>query len=307
MKKPSIDAIRRFKEQQKRKKLEETERKIQEKLSTLEHRAARGDRKAKTELKIIEKAKEERIRRPEVHEKHNHGDKRLKDPRKHDNNNSRSTNKRPMQAETDFDELMRLAANNNNQLRREEVKRPSSPLLRTPSIAKKCRDATSPPTRPSSKQPLPTQSSSRTTVRLLPSSQQLQIRQGSMKPLPPRPISESNARNYQIRADYYDEDDEDDYEDDYEQDGFVVDEDDAEVRDEVSKTIKSVFGYDKRRCDLREAELDRQYRQIGRVSTFEDLEREERRASRLAAVEDARAAREEEERKRLKRLRMKGH
>lgn len=92
--------------------------------------------------------------------------------------------------------------------------------------------------------------------------------------------------------------------DEYESDGFVVNEDNDDVQDELRKTLRTVFRYDKRRCDLREEELDRQYRAIGRVSTLEDLEREERRAARLAAAEDAEAFRQEEEHKRKKKLRL---
>jgi len=350
MKKPSIDAIRKFKEQQERKKAEEAEKKIQEKLSTLEHRAAQGDRKAKAELKIIEKAKEERTKQleQEIHFKksvQNPKDSHKLRDEKSNGTSQKEQRKKSTLAETDFDELMRLAASNNNQIRRDEPKKQSPPPQKIP---KKPRVQSNSLVRPRDLPPAPKpaivpppsalrqgQSATRVppktklneihqkTVRreppMLPSSSRLhkqqdlvrhQMMRPPVRPNPIRPISESYARSLQHNRndDYYDDDEDDEYEDDYEQDGFVVDEDDSEVqRDEVRRTIKSVFGYDKRRCDLREAELDRQYRQIGRVSTFEDLEREERRASKLAAMEDARALREEEERKRLKRLRKKGY
>lgn len=369
MKKPSIDAIRRFKEQQERKKLEETERKIHEKLSTLEHRAAQGDRRAKGELRSIEKAKEERAKKQELQE--TQADQRIQSSRytrdhvKGDKKLQSSQNgpvRRPKADVIDFDELMRLAANNNNELRREEKKPPSPPprpkaiprkpvdapkssnrpvikpdnIVRNPTQPKSLSNTKTkqsghpqirPPSKPSNqlqsssgqpsshrqpRPPLPTTSiHQRSPPRKTPCNPRFPT---NRPPLPRNLASRSLGPNFVVRNpqpnDYYD-DEEDDYydeedEDDYEQDGFVVDEDDSDAQQELSKTLKSVFGYDKRRCDRREAELDQLYRQTGRVSTFEDLEREERRASRLASLEDAKALREEEERKRLKKLRLHG-
>jgi hypothetical protein len=50
MKGPSLDAIMKFNQQQEQKKREEDDRKVQEKLSTIEHRALQGDKKAKVQL-----------------------------------------------------------------------------------------------------------------------------------------------------------------------------------------------------------------------------------------------------------------
>lgn len=279
---PSLEAIRKFKEQQERKKREELERKVQDKLSTLEHRASKGDRKAKQELKRIEKIKEERPKLPPP---------KPVPPRVE----PKQPPKTRKPAETDFDELIRIAKQNTNEIRKHEKAQTESKLKPKPKpdpIVKLRSDAVVEP---------------RLEQKLKSKPKPSQVHR-------PRPISGAYEQHRHSKlihapmrmtvADNYDDEYED--EDDYESDGFVVDDEYDDAREELSKTIKSVFRYDKRRCDLREEEIDRQYRAIGRVSTFEDLEREERRASRLGAVEDARALRDEEERKKMKRLRLNG-
>ena len=331
MKKPSLDAIRRFKEQQERKKLEETERKIQEKLSTLEHRAAQGDRKAKTELKVFERNKEQEKQDKQELDHTARNNRATKDGRKKETKppivSHNGPTKRVM---TDFDELMRLAKNNTNEIRREEPK-PVPTIKRIQRVQKKPEESISNPSQASTSKPVvrpqqlthqhknvqkqqakesysppPTLRVPPPTSRLPPTSARLPPARLPAARLPPvrlPPTRLPPPSHSRVQYSRYDEDDEDFEDDDYEQDDFVVDEDDDDTQNEVSKTIRSVFGYDRRRCDLREAELDRQYRQIGRVSTFEDLEREERRASRLAALEDAQELRVEEERKKMKRMR----
>lgn len=123
MKGPSIDAIRRFKEQQEQKKQEEDERKIKDKISTLAHRASQGDRKAKIELKKIEKIKEEGSREPQPQEKQIFA--RNSTPShstKSSHNNSAiaaaTSAKRAQKVETDFDELMKLAKSNSNEVKK---------------------------------------------------------------------------------------------------------------------------------------------------------------------------------------------
>lgn len=328
MKGPSLDAIRRFKEQQERKKQEDDEKKVKEKLSTLEHRAAQGDRKAKQELKRIEKVREERSKIPELQPERKYDGQTKYVSKPNDASTTRATNSKQRRVETDFDELMRLAKSNNNQIRREDEPKNCA---QSSKIVKK-----NPDDRDREKRSYPDVKITPKDVKIVLNSKlkhdekrkqfvdprNLSHRllhqattskratcvpsQMIRKPLPPPP--DRFARDYPVRRynHAYDDDyDEDDYEqDDYEQDDFVVDGDDEDVSDEVRRTIKSVFRYDKRRCDLREEELDRQYRSIGKVSTFEDLEREERRASRLAAAEDAKEFRDEEERKRLKKVRL---
>lgn len=375
-----MDAIRRFKEQQERKKQEENERKVQEKLSTLEHRANQGDRKAKIVLKQIERSKEEREKEPEVsqksHKQQNGGNKTARNTSA-SNNGFAPPKPKPKPIVTDFEELMRLAKQNNNEIRREKTPPPppapkAQPIARRKPI-ERVAGSVAPVTVPSrayprddnvdnlsrnkpkpplpapslslkekeefirrlaaargqananqSSRPLPSQRpiASSSDNHRLPMRPQTSFKDTRMRPqpYPPRgrpmyhqaPPSRYDIDRYrgpQSRYggyDDYDDEEEDDYEDEYEQDDFVVDDEDEDVQAELSKTIKSVFRYDKRRCDRREEELDRQYRAIGNVNTFEDLEREERRASRLAAAEDARAQREEEERKRLKKMRKEG-
>lgn len=326
MKGPSLDAIRKFKEQQERKKRQEDEKKIKEKLSTLEHRAAQGDRKAKIELKRIEKLKDEKTKEPEP---------QVVVSRTQSQPPSASGIKQPERSkakvqkkkvETDFDELMRLAKQNKN-----EIKRPQQPPEKPITV-----NSQQPPQSHRQNRPMPINShqikakptTNNNQKPKLSTPQQSGSAHGAVKSTARefvktprqeaairhrtvvcRPGHQADRRpNYgqSYRRNHYDDDDDDEYEDedDYESDGFVVDEDDEDIQDEVRRTIRSVFRYDKRRCDTREEELDRQYRAIGRVSTFEDLEREERRASRLAAAEDAEAQREEDERKRKKKIRL---
>lgn len=135
---------------------------------------------------------------------------------------------------------------------------------------------------------------------LIKTSQQI-VKSNIQKPRHSGHISDINRRRRY--DDYYDDEDEYDELDDFIDDG---DDDDAQL--ELSKTLKSVFGYDRQKYAKREALLDaqaeREYRAIGKVQTFEDLEREERRSAKLAAREDKIAEREEEER-RAKKLKMK--
>lgn len=310
MKGPSIDAIRRFKEQQEQKKREEDERRIKEKINTLEHRAAQGDRKAKQELRKIENIKEERKNNPEsqVKQSNNQSHNRLNGSELGQSRPSRSTapTKRPQNVETDFEELMRLAKQNTNEIKkpdppkqtREEVKQKSEAYRdKEPTTSKNDVGPSRVPQpvtnklRPQAKQPHSEATKQRNDSKPLPSlEQRIQAHKRKESAL-------SLSRNRHVPE--FDED-----EDNYESDGFVVDDEGDDARDELDRTLKSMFRYDKRKCDLREQELDRQYRAIGRVSTFEDLEREERRASRLAAAEDAAALKAEEDRKRKKKLRL---
>lgn len=308
MKGPSIDAIRRFKEQQEQKKREEDERKIKEKISTLEHRAAQGDRKAKQELKKIENIKEERNKNPESQVKQSNGQNhnRLNGTKPGQSGPFRSTaaTKRPQNVETDFEELMRLAKQNTNEIKkpdpprqtREEVKQKSEAHRDRGPTTSKCEVGPS-------RVPQPVTNEVRPQVKQ-PHLEVTKQRFDSRPSLEQR-IQAHKRRESALslsRGRHVPELDED--EDAYESDGFVVEDEGDDARDELDRTLKSMFRYDKRKCDLREQELDRQYRAIGRVSTFEDLEREERRASRLAAAEDAAALKAEEERKRKKKLRL---
>jgi len=293
MKGPSLDAIRKFKELQEKRKREEDEKKIRDKLSTLEHRASQGDRKAKQELKKIETLKEECNRAPKPQSVPKSAPSQI---------SSTVSKKKP---DTDFEELMRLAKQNANQIKRQPEPEPSRKSIVKSQVAPPKSKPRKPsptiaPSHPISSRPKATHRSNISRPPDPPRSSQMHRRPPVATVPMPGPSRYIINRN---RYRYEDEEDEED-EDDYESDDFVVDEEDNDVQDEVRKTIRSVFRYDKRRCDLREEELDRQYRAIGRVSTFEDLEREERRASRLAAAEDARALREEEERKKLKKLRL---
>jgi anti-sigma28 factor (negative regulator of flagellin synthesis) len=335
MKGPSLDAIRKFKQQQELKKREEDYRKVQDKLSTLEHRAAQGDRKAKVQLKKIEQIKETaqngNKQLDETKLAHS-GQRGLRQPNGNPSLSTRNSNgvqqtkSKPKSAETDFEELMRLAKSNTNEVKTQE--KPKD----------KDKDVRRIPKRPietaKTVQPPPT-TTSKKVIAPERSVQIAQVRPGSgprVEPMirpnlgpKPRPSTSTNApyrpeqhvRSTQhprfqprppIRHDRYDDeyDEYDEEEDEYESDGFVVDEVEDEAQEELRKTLKDVFRYDRRRADLKEQELDRQYRAIGRVSTFEDLEREERRASKLAAAEDAKELRAEEERKRLKKIRLKG-
>lgn len=339
MKGPSIEAIRKFKEDQQKKKQEEDERKIKEKLSTLEHRAAQGDRKAKIELKKIEKITESR-KNLELTNGRDAGRSAETRPASYKTQSSKGhCDKKPKKAEVDFDELMRMAKQNNNEIRKpEEPKQKSLPQIR-----KKVRIDPS----PQSHQQVGLQSKLQPQIRQQPQPQPQTrqrppelITQRAIKPSTHRATSQSHQSREPILApirkpervpgrplptdrfgvqsrlpirpnQIYNQSrsrygyDDDDYDDESDLSDFVVDEDEDDVQDEVSRTIRSVFKYDKRRCDRREEELDRLSRQIGRVENFEDLEREERRASRLAAAEDAKALREEEDRKRQKALRAK--
>lgn len=303
---PSLEAIRKFKEQQERKKREELDRKVEEKLATLKHRASQGDRKAKQELSKIEKIKEARNKVSEVQQHFQSSpathvvDERnqVKQSSKviHDNSKKRA------RVETDFDELMKLARQNNNEIRtKPDLPKPPARLEVSKSRPKVVKSRSDLPktsletVKPRLEVP---------TVKQRPGSSSKERPEASKHRLPysietPNRTIRSTVCRPVLR---YEDDDED--EEDYEDDDFVVNEEEDDVRDELTKTLKSVFRYDKRRCDLREEEIDRQYRAIGRVSTFEDLEREERRASRLAAAEDAKAFREEEERKKMKKLRL---
>lgn len=291
---PSLEAIKKFKEQQERKKRDELEKKVQEKLSTLEYRASKGDRKAKQDLKRIEKIKEERPKLPPPK------------PAEPARLEQKEASKTKRATQTDFEELMKLAKQNSNEIRRSEKPEPETKLKpkQKPIIKTKLEPVVEPRSEPKLKlKPnLIPNSGSNPSLNLkpkpmlkrkpIPSAHEAPQYQKYIKP-PVRPVR--MMRRYE---------DKDEYEDDYESDGFVVDDEYDDAREELSKTLKSVFRYDKRRCDLREEEIDRQYRAIGRVSTFEDLEREERRASRLAALEDAKALKEEDERKRMKKLRL---
>lgn len=337
MKGPSLEAIRRFKEQQELKKRQEDEKKIKQKLSTLEHRASQGDRKAKQELKKferIEKIEEERRKNPELFKKpvSNQSNRNAKQEA-----NSKPSTSRPKfkKDETDFDELMRLAKQNNNEINRAvpppTPKRSDRPTLRKfdpiPII-----DPISQPSTITTVQPKLKKGDSRPQSSRDLDSDRVSIRREL-------PIGATSSRVHESRLKLSDDvpksqkqkemamrlaaaryraqqqvrylEDCDDENDDYDEDDddddlrdFVVDDDEEDARAELNRTLKSVFRYDKRRCDLREAEIDRQYRALNRGGTFEDLEREERRASRLAAAEDARAEKEEEERKRLKKIRL---
>lgn len=316
MKGPSIDAIRRFKEQQEQKKQEQDERKIQDKISTLAHRASQGDRKAKIELRKIEKIKEEANREPQPQEKQifarNSTPSQSTKPSQNDSKKAATAPaKRIQKVETDFDELMKLAKNNSN-----EIKKPPPPPPPPPKpVLQKVKRKQEVKERPAV---VKVEVQKARVPQPMPSQMKLQAKPQA-KPVQPRetkpPADSRMSLDQRIQAhkrreaflqtargrhmfDRAEEDDE------YESDGFVVNEDDDDVQDELRKTLKTVFRYDRRRCDLREEELDRQYRAIGRVSTFEDLEREERRAAKLAAAEDAEAHRQEEERKRKKKLRL---
>lgn len=304
MKGPSLDAIRKFKEAQERKKKEQDEKKIQEKLSILQHRASQGDRKAKTELKKIEKIKEDRskVRDDQDYPSTRPGFAQSNQSIKHGHRQGDSYNKtitRPKQKEADFDELMNIAKKNNNEMRLPEQKKSFEKQSSDKQPIKRiCREQLPAP-RASVQQP----------VKPLPGPQAIRPAQNN-RPIQSRISPQSTVIHRQpapsfSRGRRFEDEGPDDEDDEYEDDGFIVDEDEDEAREELQRTLKSVFRYDRKRCDLREQELDREYRAIGKVTTFEDLEREERRASRLAAMEDAKALREEEERKRLKKMRLK--
>lgn len=326
MKGPSLDAIRKFKEQQERKKREEDERKIKEKLSTLEHRAAQGDRKAKQELKKIERIKEERNKAPEPTPDLKPRKTAIGIGKQTDTKVRATSKKPPVSQSTNFADLMRLAKQNNNEIKKPVEPTPMSSKQVPKSVSSKpkviVREKIIPADKveasqsrvPPKPKPAPVARSREPQVvlkqnpRAPPPKPQVSMRSKPVQPRPQYYIHPSALPNRSghdsYRHDDYDDEDEED-EDEYERDDFVVDEDDDDIQDEVSRTIRSVFRYDKRKCDRREEELDRQYRAIGNVSTFEDLEREERRAARLAAAEDAQAFREEEERKRKKKIRLK--
>lgn len=316
MKGPSLDAIRKFKQEQEEKKKLEYDRKEREKLTTLEHRAAQGDRKAKTQLKQIEKVQEDRGRSKDLQKNHTSrasssaADQRSADDRSTKQNGKTFSN-RPKQSGLDFDELMKLASSNTNEVKHEERRKPI-PKQRRPidriqsSVQHTSRERLASSTVQEGKELVASKSITKQPVKVVGPSK---APQPSVSHIERRPMMKYQAPGHArprvpARRDYYG-DDYDDEDDEYESDGFIVDEDDDEVKDELNKTLRTVFRYDKRRCDLREQELDRQYRAIGRVNTFEDLEREERRASRLAAAEDAEAQRDLEERKRLKRQRLR--
>lgn len=319
MKGPSIDAIKRFKEQQEQKKREENERKIQEKLNTLEHRSTQGDRKAKQELKKIRN----KIENPPPPPPSQSSSKLHKREASKDVTN-RPKSKSKSAATFNFEELMNVAKQNNNQIREKPQPKPPSPeTLRIPK--KKPSIQNLEPIR----QPKPNREPVRTTnnrasretqptnrnvhqSRNIPQSRNVAQSSRNILPRSAPPPRESYPpfRNFPSHEHLMHQrrpmpsTSREEEEEDYESDGFVVSDGEDDAQAELAETLRSVFRYDRRRCDLREEELDRQYRAIGNVSTFEDLEREERRAARLAAAEDARAQREEDERKRLKKLRL---
>lgn len=310
MKGPSLDAIRRFKEAQEKKKQEEDERKIQEKLSTLHHRAAQGDRKAKTKLKRIERINDERtkVRDIQISSSVRPGNAQSNQSAKHGHRSSNGNSKtitRPRQKEADFDELMRLAKQNNNEMRQPEQKKSSDkqPSDKKP-IKKICQEKRE--GLPTSR--APTANKAQQSVKPIIAPQAIR-HQSNHRPIesriPPSTVIHRQSALSLSRSRQYEQESDDEDQDEYEDDGFIVNEEEDEAKEELQRTLKSVFRYDRKRCDLREEELDRQYRAIGKVTTFEDLEREERRAARLAAIEDAKALREEEERKRLKKIRLK--
>lgn len=332
MKGPSSEAIKKFKLQLEQKKRDEYDRKVQGKLSTLKHRAAQGDKKAKQQLKIIEKEDQERSKPSEPQKSHVVSKERASldaqsSSKSIGGSNTKCPASRPKKLETDFEELMKLAVNNKNEVKHEVVREKRTvDRNKLPRLPPNVHVADRGPALPALPQPgtqakVIARKPSQPELRQISSSSHMQTTSGHLRRPQPsvsncvrRPVISEPATAYQarprlpVRRAYRDDDeyDAEEGDDDYESDGFVVHDEDDEVRDELDKTIRTMFRYDKRRCDLRERELDRQYRAIGRVSTFEDLEREERRASRLAAAEDARAFREEEERKRLKKMKLKG-
>lgn len=327
MKGPSLDAIRRFKSEQELKKKEDEEKKIKEKMAILEHRAAQGDRKAKIDLKKFKDAIEKPPPDPKTH---------VTSSLPLSKHSNKAPNKPPVAAQAckkqkppaDFEELMKIAKQNatagpkpiakpqqqpppppppqpapalpvrTGMVARKVIKKPEPGRIKTPAPISNRAPPRNPnvsqPTRPAITSQASRPSTNQQVSRSFPAHR-------AHRPIPANQVARgfhpSHAPRYR-RDDYYDDEDED--EDEYESDGFVVDEEDDDIQSELRNTIRSVFNYDKRRCDLREMELDREYRAIGPVSTFEDLEREERRASRMAAVEDAKELRLEEERKRAK-------
>lgn len=110
--------------------------------------------------------------------------------------------------------------------------------------------------------------------------------------------SDSRSRGYNPNDGYLD-DDEDDYDD---MDGFIDDaaEDAADVSDpDVSKCIREVFGYDKRKyrnISDDDSEVD--------VADFHTIQREEARSARIAAKEDAEELRRDLERQKMKKLKL---
>lgn len=377
MKGPSLDAIRRFKQEQELKKREEEEERLKAKLSTLKHRANQGDRKAKQELKKLEQIEEERNKRPP-----DYGQQQQKNVNKatsssgHQQSNDQKqkslANKKPVKkVEMDFDELMSIAKKNINEIKKPaESQKSEEKTQKINKIKKKVvvdaidwdevdrRNKSSEKVKSLKivdvKGPTNKQTLSKAKVPIDPKKalqderiQAAKRREAAMAAAAARRAASSNASineaptrgKFQMqynrpsvssssshihhnrppmqvhqldyrdrvrnRYDDYDEEEEED-EDDYQADGFVVDDDEDDAQDALRETLRTVFRYDRRRCDLREEELDRQYRAIGSVNNFEDLEREERRASRLAAAEDAKAQRDEDERKRLKKIRLKG-
>lgn len=319
---PSLDAIKRFKEQQEQKKREEDERKIREKLNTLEHRSTHGDRKAKQVLKKIR----DTIEKPPPPQTPTSSSHKRESSRNTTSTQSVTKPKPKTSSNFDFEELMKIAKQNKDKAREKPQTLPTlsdivsvpkkNPLNKTPEPTRQVKS------KPKSIEP---ERSNKAPAREIPQIRNVapppQSRDRPQKNMPPRDIQPRNMppknmpprdmppkyRDYppqrQMMPSRRPIPSTSRYEDEYESDGFVVSDEDDDARAELNETLRSVFRYDRRRCDLREEELDRQYRAIGNVSTFEDLEREERRASRLAAAEDARALRDEEERKRLKKLR----
>lgn len=110
---PSLDAIRKFKELQARKKEEEKLKFNESKLSTLEHRAAQGDKKAKRQLKDLEQAKvdqnareaKEALRKEKERERKNKINE-VAPPRPHVTKEVRK--------DYSFEELMQIAKKNKN-------------------------------------------------------------------------------------------------------------------------------------------------------------------------------------------------
>lgn len=362
MKGPSLEAIRKFKEQQEKKKVQDEERRIQEKLSTLNHRAAQGDKKAKSSLIKIEKIEKEKSLVDNL-AKSQHVNRSSKSgsssQTKQNGNkpNKGTTISKPKVSEFNFEDLMKMAKQNTNQMvkptpqvaaiqetvpevavfkkskeplerrkvqvverrinERERLPPPvhrqaphvertakSVPIHRGPQVERIVKSTPIKTDRIVNQRSLVANKnivhnapSNRMIIQSSGSSSSSQYQQNRIITNRPRIV-------HRPREDDYDDDDYDDLDD------FVVEDEEDEVdeqEEELRRTLKSVFRYDKRRCDRREEELDRQYRAIGRVSTFEDLEREERRASRLAAMEDAEAQREEEDRKRKKALKFKSY
>lgn len=307
MKSPSLAAIIKFKQEQENKKLQERERIQAQKQKLYETRAAQGDRKAKSQLKLLEKKTKDREEALRYQRPSCSKEPQLKNPPKKEKKN------------LDFSELMKLAQNNAKQPSKiecnQQAQRSMENKKREEMISEhyrhKKRSAEAgnrhiPMVKPKLPASLPRTNMPPQSAK--PSAFQARKEYTSQK-IFTKPVTNYNyiPKNSIRKPLHYDDEDEDEYEEDdeydEEMDDFIVDDEEDEAKAELDKTLKHMFRYDKRKSDLREMECDREYRQIGRVANFEDLEREERRASRLAAIEDARALKEEEDRKRAKLLR----